>query len=57
MATYTTSARIKKAYKTCYGNYMGMGPVNVVPKRIKITAFWSKRNNKHKMNMWLQVVA
>jgi len=57
MATYTRSSRIKKAYKSCRGLYIGMGPVDCKPKRIKITAFWikSKRasHRDHRMNMML----
>ena len=60
MATYTRSSRIKKAYKTCNGLYMGVGPVDCEPNRIKIHAYWhkSKRFPKrdHRMNMMLTVV-
>jgi hypothetical protein len=56
MATYTISPRIMKAYKHCRGMYMGSGLVEIVPKRIKINAFWSKRFAKHKMHIFLQVV-
>jgi hypothetical protein len=57
MATYTSCARIKEAYKTCRGRYMGMGPVGIKPKRFKIAAFWSKRKGKNRLYMMLTVVA
>lgn len=36
MATYSTSQRLKRAYKDCRGYYGGMGPVDRVPTRFQV---------------------
>jgi hypothetical protein len=56
MATYSSSPKLKAAYKTCRGPYLGFGPAGVKPKRLKVTAFFSKRRNPWQLRVMLRVV-
>jgi hypothetical protein len=56
MATYTTNARILKAYKVSRGRYMGLGPANKKVTRIRMVSFWLKRTTPWYMNMMLHSV-
>lgn len=37
MATYSTSKRLLSAYKHCRGYYGGMGPVERIPTRLRVS--------------------
>jgi hypothetical protein len=58
MATFSTSQRLIRLYKTCDGRYMGIGlATNKPPKRLKVVAFFDKpgrrRSQPWRMNMML----
>lgn len=59
MAIFSTSARMIKLYKKCDGRYVGFGPANAKPNRLRVRAFFPKRKqyptNNNKMYIMLAV--
>lgn len=53
--TFSNSKRLLEAYKTCRGIYIGLGPVGIKPKRLRVVGFFPKRR-KWKLRVALEPI-